>query len=82
MRPYPEPVGRASIDAVDAALINRLQQALPLTERPFADVGDELGLSDAQAKNSIRLGFGRYTTREELVKACRALDAAAKAQGV
>jgi len=41
-----------------------------------------IGLSDAQAKSSIRLGFGRYTTREELVEACRALDAAAKAQGV
>lgn len=41
-----------------------------------------IGLTDAQAKNSIRLGFGRYTTREELVEACRALDAAAKAQGV
>ncbi len=41
-----------------------------------------IGLSDAQAKNSIRLGFGRYTTREELVEACRALEAAAKAQGV
>ena len=41
-----------------------------------------IGLSDAQAKSSIRLGFGRYTTREELVEACRALDAAAKAQGM
>lgn len=41
-----------------------------------------IGLSDAQAKSSIRLGFGRYTTREDLIEACRALDAAAKAQGV
>lgn len=41
-----------------------------------------IGLSDAQAKNSIRLGFGRYTTREDLVEACRVLEAAAKAQGV
>ncbi|MBK6801518.1 MAG: cysteine desulfurase [Novosphingobium sp.] len=40
-----------------------------------------IGLGDAQAKTSIRLGFGRYTTREEVVEACRALDAAAKAQG-
>ena len=41
-----------------------------------------LGLSAAQAKNSIRLGFGRYTTRDELIEACRTLDAAARSQGV
>ncbi|MBN8502339.1 MAG: cysteine desulfurase [Sphingomonadales bacterium] len=41
-----------------------------------------LGLSDAQAKSSIRLGFGRYTTRDELIEACRTIDAAAQAQGV
>jgi cysteine desulfurase len=40
-----------------------------------------LGLSAAQAKNSIRLGFGRYTTRDDLVEACRTLDAAAREQG-
>ena len=36
------------IDLLDARLIDRLQMALPLTERPFADVGAELGLSGAQ----------------------------------
>ena len=36
------------IDLLDARLIDRLQMALPLTERPFADVGAELGLSEAQ----------------------------------
>ncbi len=41
-----------------------------------------LGLSDNEARSSIRLGFGRYTTREELIEACRAIDAAAKTQGV
>lgn len=40
-----------------------------------------LGLASPQAKSSIRLGFGRYTTRDELVEACRMLDAAARAQG-
>ncbi|WP_374587685.1 cysteine desulfurase family protein [Novosphingobium sp.] len=41
-----------------------------------------LGLSDGEARSSIRLGFGRYTTRDELIEACRTIDAAAKAQGV
>lgn len=41
-----------------------------------------LGLSDRQARGSIRLGFGRYTARDELVDACRRLDAAARGQGV
>lgn len=40
-----------------------------------------IGLEPSQARNSIRLGFGRYTTREEVVTACKALDAAAQAQG-
>ena len=39
-----------------------------------------LGLSDAQAKSSIRLGFGRYTTRDELIEACQIIDTAARAQ--
>ena len=39
-----------------------------------------LGLSDREARSSIRLGFGRYTSEEELVDACRRIDAAAKAQ--
>jgi cysteine desulfurase len=39
-----------------------------------------LGLSDADARSSIRLGFGRYTTEEELVDAVTRIDAAAHAQ--
>jgi cysteine desulfurase len=39
-----------------------------------------LGLSDRAARGSIRLGFGRYTSEEELVDACRRIDAAARAQ--
>ena len=39
-----------------------------------------IGLSDTQAKSSIRLGFGRYTGMDELVAACQAIDAAAQAQ--
>ena len=39
-----------------------------------------LGLSSAQAKSSIRLGFGRYTTREELEAAAAAIISAATSQ--
>lgn len=41
-----------------------------------------IGLEPKEARNSIRLGFGRYTTRDEVETACHALEAAAKAQGV
>ena len=40
-----------------------------------------LGLTGREARSSIRLGFGRYTSEEELVDACRRIDAAARAQG-
>jgi len=39
-----------------------------------------IGLSDREARSSVRLGFGRYTSEEELVDACRRIDAAARAQ--
>ncbi|MES2173974.1 MAG: cysteine desulfurase family protein [Pseudomonadota bacterium] len=39
-----------------------------------------LGLSDAQARGSVRIGFGRYTRREELERASQALNEAAAAQ--
>jgi cysteine desulfurase len=39
-----------------------------------------LGLDYRQARSSIRLGFGRYTTQHELVDACRRIAAAAHAQ--
>ena len=41
-----------------------------------------IGLEPHEARNSIRIGFGRYTTREEVEIACRGIDAAAQAQGV
>ncbi|HYG85253.1 MAG TPA: AsnC family transcriptional regulator [Azospirillum sp.] len=34
------------LDATDRALLNRLQDGIPLTDRPFAAVGAELGLSE------------------------------------
>ena len=41
-----------------------------------------IGLSDSQAKSSIRLGFGRYTTLAEIEQAAAQINAAAQAQGV
>ncbi|APE29186.1 cysteine desulfurase family protein [Aurantiacibacter gangjinensis] len=40
-----------------------------------------IGLSDKQAKSSIRLGFGRYTSMEELEEAAQTLIHAAAQQG-
>jgi len=39
-----------------------------------------LGLSDAEARSSIRLGFGRYTTQEELREAAALINHAAARQ--
>ena len=41
-----------------------------------------IGLSDAAARSSIRLGFGRYTAAEELAAALDRIDAAARAQRI
>lgn len=40
-----------------------------------------IGLSDRAAKSSVRLGFGRYTSVQEVEDACARLEAAAAAQG-
>lgn len=39
-----------------------------------------LGLDHREVRSSIRLGFGRYTTQQELMDACRQIKAAADAQ--
>ncbi len=39
-----------------------------------------IGLSDKQAKSSIRLGFGRYTSLEDIEQAAKAINASAKEQ--
>ncbi len=41
-----------------------------------------IGLAADQARSSIRLGFGRYTTIEQVETACLAIEVAAAAQGV
>ncbi|QZD87717.1 cysteine desulfurase family protein [Qipengyuania psychrotolerans] len=43
---------------------------------------EAIGLSKAQAKSSIRLGFGRYTTVEEIEEAADQINAAAEVQGL
>jgi cysteine desulfurase len=39
-----------------------------------------IGLSDREARSSIRLGFGRYTGEEELASACRRIAETARTQ--
>jgi len=39
-----------------------------------------IGLSDEQAKSSIRLGWGRYTTREDMQRACKLIIQVAESQ--
>lgn len=41
-----------------------------------------IGLTDRQAKSSVRIGFGRYTRPRDLEDACARIVAAAAAQGV
>ncbi len=41
-----------------------------------------IGLTPAQAKASVRIGFGRYTTTEQMEDACARINVAAAAQGV
>lgn len=43
---------------------------------------EAIGCSKAQAKASIRLGFGRYTTQEEIEQAATRINMAAKEQGL
>jgi cysteine desulfurase len=41
-----------------------------------------IGLTDTEAKTSVRIGFGRYTLAAQLEDACARIVAAAAAQGV
>ncbi|MBU1253836.1 MAG: aminotransferase class V-fold PLP-dependent enzyme [Alphaproteobacteria bacterium] len=43
---------------------------------------EAIGLSAKRAKSSIRLGWGRYTTLDEIEQAAEKINAAAKAQGL
>ncbi len=57
----------------------RLTQLILLAIAIIGTVG-ALGLTDAQARGSVRIGFGRYTTSAELESAAEALNRAAAAQ--
>lgn len=39
---------RAELDALDRAILNRLQDDLPLVSRPFAMVAEELGIGEGE----------------------------------
>ena len=52
------------LDATDRAIVNRLQEGLPLTERPYAGVAAELGLTeDALLRRLQALLEARVLTR-------------------
>ena len=52
------------LDVADRALINRLQDDLPLTARPFAVIGAELGLPEAEVVTRLaRLRKEGFLTR-------------------
>ena len=40
-----------------------------------------IGLTQAQSRGSLRLGFGRYTTAEQLERAAKLINDAAAQQG-
>ena len=54
MCPPDAPTDVATPDHIDLRLIDRLHGELPLTERPFADVGEELALSEDEVIERLR----------------------------
>jgi len=48
------PSSAARFDATDRRLIDRLHGELPMTERPFADVGRDLALSEDEVLERLR----------------------------
>ena len=63
MSPPDAPNGFIAPDRLDLRLIDRLHGELPLTERPFADVGNELGISEDEVIERLRrlLAHGTLT---------------------
>jgi DNA-binding Lrp family transcriptional regulator len=42
------------MDAIDKAILNRIQSDFPLTRRPYRTIGDELGLSEDDVIERVR----------------------------
>lgn len=61
MSPPDVPTDPAAPDRTDLRLIDRLHGELPLTERPFADVGRELCLSEDEVIERLRRLLARGT---------------------
>lgn len=55
------PNGVIPPDRLDLRLIDRLHGELPLTDRPFADVGHELGMSEDEVIERLRRLLARGT---------------------
>ncbi|HEB67043.1 MAG TPA: Lrp/AsnC family transcriptional regulator [Gammaproteobacteria bacterium] len=54
----------AELDAIDCAIVNRLQDDLPVCERPYAEVAAELGIDEAELLSRLqRLLDERVLTR-------------------
>jgi DNA-binding Lrp family transcriptional regulator len=49
-----EPLNEPWLDRVDAQLIDRLHGGMPLTERPYADVAKDLGLSEEEVLQRLQ----------------------------
>lgn len=52
------------LDTTDRAILNRMQDDLPLTTHPFADIADDLGVPEAELLSRLaRLKNDRVITR-------------------
>ncbi|WP_085823102.1 Lrp/AsnC family transcriptional regulator [Ruegeria meonggei] len=52
------------LDTTDRAILNRMQDDLPLTTHPFADIADDLGIPEAELLSRLaRLKNDRVITR-------------------
>ena len=43
-----------AIDAIDRKLLNRIQENLPITASPFAEVAAGLGIDEAEVRRALR----------------------------
>lgn len=48
-----------TVDTIDRAIVNELQNGLPISERPFADAGAVLGIDEGELIRRVRTLHGR-----------------------